>query len=1383
MVKPSLLLTLCLATVAAAQERPNLDAFLARQEQRPLVTPAELSRSGREALVSGVVSSTEPRLGVPTFFWAGRPAAGQRTFAEMGLTAEQAARRYLLQHVELYRGAASRWAEAKVSGVHDLRNGSAVIVTFQQRVGGVRVFRDELKVIMTPKLELVALSGYLTPELKVRGAFSLAPESAVTAAFENLTGHALEPTRLEALGLFDGGYQHFRLDGAPTPVRTRPVYFPLPEGLVPGFYVELDVPTSEVDSDYFSFVVSAVDGEILFRKNLTAAHSYRVWADATAPYLPWDGPQGTDPTPHPTGMRGALVVGQALQSLVTLDHAGLSTGDPWLAPMATETRGNNVTAYADLVRTNGFTPNTADLMGATNGPETFDYVYDFALSPSANASQRQAAIVMLFFANNVFHDWFYDVGFDERAGNAQVDNKGRGGLGNDPLRAEAQDYSGRNNANMSTPADGAPPRMQMYIFDGTETRRLTANTSPAQTFTTNGASFGPVNYDLTAEFVLVDDGDTTPTDGCAPNFNPAVAGKIALIDRGTCTFIQKVQNAQANGAVGVIIANNQTGNPPELVGSGGPPVTIPALSVTQAGGSALKAMAPGTTLTMFRQRSLDQDGTLDNGVVAHEWGHFISNRLIGDASGISNRQAVGMGEGWGDFHAALLLAREEDAQVPANANWTGVYSLSGWASSAADVDGYYFGFRRYPLSADMTKNPLTFRHIQAGVALPAGVPVAFGSSGQGNAEVHATGEVWAVMLWECYVSLLRDSRYTFRQAQDRMREYLVAAYKATPIMPTFVDGRDALLAVAAAKDLQDFAQFWAAFARRGLGMGAVAPARDSQTNSPATESFVVGNAVAITDVTIDDSESSCDNDGALDANERGQLTVRLRNTGTGSLAAATLTVSSTTGGVTFPSGASFPVPGMAPFGTATVQVPVALGNVAGMQGGMFTVTVTDASLARGPVSHQAMFRLNYDVRPNGSAFDDVEAPQSQWTSASDPNGATGSNFRIFQESATEHWWFGPNPASPADTWLISPSLQVGAAPFIITFRHRFDFERSNVENFDGAVVEVTTDGRTWVDVGSRGTPGYNGTLTTSQNQSANPLRGRRAFVGSSTNYPAFNLETIDLGTMYAGQTVRLRFRIGADDSAAAKGWEIDDIRFQGLMNLPFSAVVSDPNTCTNSPPVAMVGADLEVNEREVVTLGGSATDPDGDEVTLVYIQLSGPMVTVADGTFTAPEVTADTVIEFEFTATDGRATTAPLVQRVLVRDVNRAPIASAPAVLEAKMGEIVQVLGSGSDPDGDPFDFEWSQVSGPTVTLVGADTDTVRFTAPDVAVEETVRLQLVVRDATLASEPAFVDIVVKNPAPSVDEQPKPTGCGCAAGLDVGVVALGALAMALRRRRR
>src|SRR6185295_4164897 len=133
-------------------------------------------------------------------------------------------------------------------------------------------------------------------------------------------------------------------------------------------------------------------------------------------------------------------------------------------------------------------------------------------------------------------------------------------------------------------------------------------------------------------------------------------------------------------------------------------------------------------------------------------------------------------------------------------NFGGVYTNGSYATSGSGPD-IYFGTRRVPYSVDFTKNALTFKHIQNGNALPTGVPTAFGEDGSFNSEVHSTGEVWATMLFECYVSLLRDNmRLTFKDAQDRMRRSLVASLKLTPPAPTLLEARDAVIAAAYAAD-------------------------------------------------------------------------------------------------------------------------------------------------------------------------------------------------------------------------------------------------------------------------------------------------------------------------------------------------------------------------------------------------------------------------------------------------------------------------------------------------------------------------------------------------------------------------------------------------------
>ncbi len=69
----------------------------------------------------------------------------------------------------------------------------------------------------------------------------------------------------------------------------------------------------------------------------------------------------------------------------------------------------------------------------------------------------------------------------------------------------------------------------------------------------------------------------------------AVAGRIAMISRGVCAFVVKIQNAQAAGAVGVIITNNVAGSPIALGGTPTVPIVIPSLMISLADGNTIRA--------------------------------------------------------------------------------------------------------------------------------------------------------------------------------------------------------------------------------------------------------------------------------------------------------------------------------------------------------------------------------------------------------------------------------------------------------------------------------------------------------------------------------------------------------------------------------------------------------------------------------------------------------------------------------------------------------------------------------------------------------------------------------------------------------------------------
>ncbi len=149
-------------------------------------------------------------------------------------------------------------------------------------------------------------------------------------------------------------------------------------------------------------------------------------------------------------------VDRELVTLTAIDATASPAG--WVA--SNMLQGNNVDAYLDV---NGDDAADAGRPTSTGSPLTFDFPLDLALAPS-DANNRKAATVNLFYWCNYMHDRLYQAGFTESAGNFQVDNFGRGGIGGDVVLAEVQDGSGTNNANFTPAPDGIPGRMQMYVF-------------------------------------------------------------------------------------------------------------------------------------------------------------------------------------------------------------------------------------------------------------------------------------------------------------------------------------------------------------------------------------------------------------------------------------------------------------------------------------------------------------------------------------------------------------------------------------------------------------------------------------------------------------------------------------------------------------------------------------------------------------------------------------------------------------------------------------------------------------------------------------------------------------------------------------------------------
>ena len=1115
---------------AYAQAPPDFNAYL---NAAPRSSPAVAAVARSSGAPVGFVASVDARRGVPTFFWA---APQTQVVPASYLGSEQIARAYVELTAKTYGLSRAALSSAYVKHTHDTGRGG-IIVTFGQRIDGVEVFQTEMKVLMNRQGDLVAIGGSLHADATLKKkntpgrAFKIGDTEAIAKAFHDRYAIQLAPSALIDARKEKLGYRYYDLEATPITKarkltfnrssRVKKVFYPMPDRIVPAYYLELDVGHHDTgSSDRFGYVIAADTGALLMRSNLTqdVAFNYKVWTEAAAPYSPLDGPQ-VDFTPHPTGLPDGSSPPFILPNMVSIE--GFNTNpnamsDPWLDAGATQTSGNNCDAYADLAMPDGFQAGT-DLRATTTSANTFDRTFDPTQGPQVSNNQIMAAVTQIFYDVNWLHDYYYDSGFDESAGNAQLLNFGRGGEEGDPLLAEAQDYDGQNNANMTTPADGESPKMQMFLWDGITVQR---------------------------------------------------------------------------------------------------------------------------------------DSTIDNSIVAHEWGHFIHHRLVNCGS----EQCSGQSEGWGDF-IALMLAVDDIDDVAAGTFAASIYSTPIFG------DAGYFGIRRFPYSRDMTKNGLTFKHVMNGESLPAGPNQ---DAGFENWESHNAGEVWAQMLFQAYTELLLSGGHSFTEGKRRMADYIVAGMKMAPTNPTFTEQRDGVLAAASAADAGDFILLAQGFAKRGAGSCAVSPPTNSADGSGVVEGFTISGRQDFVSLTADDSILSCDGDGVLDAQETGKLSVAVFNAGAVTLTNTGITVTTTAAGVSFPNGNTATIASLAPYSTGTATVDVALdSSFVTISTIGFTVDMTNSSSCAASVLATPSARVNSDETPMSSGTDTVEGAASPWTKWSAPAfpGLAEDTWSRSQQADSTYRWYGQNFSSHSDTALESPDLVVSAnESFVIMFDHAHDFEVSfdmgDWTYWDGGLIEITTDGgQTWEDIATYVDPGYNGAIAQVPGAD-NPLGTRNGFVSQNAAWPDNDTVTIDLGSSFAGQTVKIRYRIGTDAAVGVpdyQGWFIDTIEVHGITNTPFPTLADDPPGC-NGAPAANAGPDQVVNEGDQVTLDASmSADAENDPLTFGWSQTAGPDAMLSDPanvkpTFTAPQVAADTVLTFTVAVNDGLLSDTSSVD-VLVRDV------------------------------------------------------------------------------------------------------------------------------------
>jgi len=695
-------------------------------------------------------------------------------------------------------------ADFAVTDVVPTRHNGLTHVYLRQRVNGLEIVGAEMNYSFKRSGEVFTRVGAFVPNVEARAAET--PRDPVLSADEAVVAAAAALGLAEVDGLdlvaSPGGAERAAVLANPEvselaiPVRLR--YYRLPDSdtLRLVWNLSLKMPPGYGSSDWWDLQVDSASGEIVGRANWTSDATYSVFP--LPQESPLDGPRTDEVDPND----------------LTASPFGWHDTDGIVGPEFTFTRGNNVNACVDADANNVCDPGSQP-----DGTATLEFIgllVPLNLAVDQPAAYMPAAVVNLFYWNNIMHDVSYQYGFDEPGGNFQTNTYGNGGVGNDAVNADAQDGSGTNNANFGTPPDGSPGRMQMFrwtaplglVLAGTLTANYTAGTG----------AFGATTYNLTAAVELAVDADVaTPNDACCGAGNTvcsdpgwtAVSGKIAIVRRGICEFGTKAMNMSNAGALGIIIVNNQGEGVIAMgagVNGGTVPLTFPVLSVGQSNGNNIIAALPGVNATMDSANTVgpDRDSDLDAGVIAHEYGHGISNRLTGGPANVGCLQnAEQMGEGWSDWQTLFLNAVPGDTATTQR-------TVGGYVTFEPPNTPGYIGIRRYPYTTDNIVNPLTY----AGVADTA------------NSQPHGIGTIWASMVWEMYWGIVAMDGYDpdvyFGSGGNNVAYQLVTdGMKLQVCSPGFVDGRNAILAADVADyDGDHTCAIWEGFRERGLGLNA-----------------------------------------------------------------------------------------------------------------------------------------------------------------------------------------------------------------------------------------------------------------------------------------------------------------------------------------------------------------------------------------------------------------------------------------------------------------------------------------------------------------------------------------------------------------------------------
>jgi len=391
---------------------------------------------------------------------------------------------FLKQNSELFGVTAAQISALETTADYTNPNGVLSFVHFGQKIRNIPVFRGEVKAGFTKRGEMIRVINNLVPNLdyeNLSADFGSAADAVLSAAKH--IGAAADELDVRTVNSESNDlkitFERGRFSDKTT---AEKIYFPIEYGVArPAWRVLLWTNT-----DAFYVIVDAQNGTLLWRKNITeyqnSAATFNVYGNTTSLLKTADSPTPLTPScaspldcPQPpliTRQNFTLVGNEppyTFNNLGWIPDNGLS-GTPNQSGNITD--GNAVEAGVDRVSPNGV---DAPVSGSPNRVFSFNYNPPPGNPPPGDdplmPEFQKGSVTNAFYVVNRWHDEMYLLGFTEQAGNFQHFNFGRGGSEGDRISAEIQDSSGFNNANFAAPADGARPRMQMYLWNNTTPNR------------------------------------------------------------------------------------------------------------------------------------------------------------------------------------------------------------------------------------------------------------------------------------------------------------------------------------------------------------------------------------------------------------------------------------------------------------------------------------------------------------------------------------------------------------------------------------------------------------------------------------------------------------------------------------------------------------------------------------------------------------------------------------------------------------------------------------------------------------------------------------------------------------------------------------------------